>query len=214
MNNISNTVDHRGGSRVRLLVPVSDSLVNFGTFNFSDDMSLIFKFPFFKNIVRWPYIDIGLSSDDSPSRVNIQKRINNIPDGVHVSLHPKGQLLHIRENGSGAILAERLWKWFPVAHPFTFLKIVSPPIDECESTQKKSGFKLTIPSCYKDSLELKVNIFPRTSEPPFFAAENSIWRVLGHCRDYWVVCDVYATGKRSAPGMGFPIFKEAPYVWK
>lgn len=188
--------------QVRLGLLWNNSFINFCTIGFTGDNTLIFASKFHK---KDGLIEIGTSTAYQ-SRLIGQKDIDKyeIKNGFHVSLHPQGQVMHLRENPQGKVLSEKKFNWFPVRKPFHLLSLFSPPLDECVKSRKPTPFLAPVPQGYEDSILLKVDVFPinATQHIPY---TTSIWMFWGHCPEYWVRVSFILTNQRGSPIIYWPI---------
>lgn len=194
-------VDKTNKKNIRILINWRDFKVNFGTLDFKPDGSLVYAPAFLNNFSKYPILETGVWNDI----IKQGKKENSMENlkGVHVSLHPKRNIIHIRqkdsENKDQTISSKKI-NWFPVIRSFIFLKVISPPLNECIFTEKYQGFKLQIPCNYVDPIEVLIRVFPRNiKEMPVL--KNSIYNIAGYCPHYWVCCDFMLTSKRSAPAV-------------
>jgi len=188
--------------QVRLGLMWNSSFINFCTIGFTGDNTLIFTSKFH---IKDGMLEIGTS------RVHKNKIIGQQPSdmfeikgGCHISLHPRGQIMHFRENSNGKVLSEKRFNWFPVKEPFHLLNLYSPPLDECVTSLKAAPFFAPIPKGYKDSVLLKVDIFPR-NVTEYFPYLTSIWIFWGYCPEYLVRASFILTNQRSAPILYWPL---------
>lgn len=179
MNEIVAKVDKKD---VRLGVHWNNIWINFCSLGFSGDNSFYFSSKF--------HTQGSLEFGSAVLRDN--HLFNQAPDqfhvierGLHVSLHPKGQLIHVRDNQNKKILFSRKMEWFPVKAPFNLLVLYSPPLDICNPEKDKSDFYTQVPNSYKDSIQVRVDIFPKDTKEhhPFI---SSIWIFWGRCPAYLV----------------------------
>lgn len=106
-----------------------------------------------------------------------------VKNGFHISLHPKGQVMHLKDHATKAIIDERKINWHPVKKAFNFLLLFSPPLDMCQTEKDKSDFNAPIDEQYKDSIRLKLDIYP-TETKEHLLSTDSIWVFWGFCPDY------------------------------
>jgi len=121
---------------------------------------------------------------------------HHVSNGFHTSLHPRGQCIHVKDNQTGKILFKRNIKWFPVAQPFSLLVLYSPPLDCCLTEKDRSKFNAPIPKEYKDSIQIRVDIFPKDTRE-HFPYIRSIWIFWGRCPEYLVRISINLLGTRT-----------------
>ena len=166
---------------VRILLDWRGKMINFGTLTFvENDASLYFSSGFHTD----PTLELGvLDTKILPAKL-IPTDKKEIVGGMHISLHGKGQVMHVRQNQEGEILYSREIEWYPVTKPFNLLNAFSPPLIRCQSTTRTAGLINKIPDHYEKSVQLKIDIFPRDTEDHF--PEKAIWENWGYCPDYLV----------------------------
>jgi hypothetical protein len=110
---------------------------------------------------------------------------HSVKKGFHISLHPRGKFMHVKDNQEKKILYKREINWYPVAAPFNLLILYSPPLDLCKPEKDKSDFYTQIPDTYTDSIQIRADIFPKDTKEhhPFL---RSVWIFWGRCPDYFV----------------------------
>jgi len=180
---IEEVIKQIGKRKVRFVVSWNTKRINFCTMELMKDGSFIFSSAFHNKDSKLEY-GIAKSLDGQFVKhkcINFQDN----PNGVHISLHPKDQKMHFRRNSPAGILFERKINWFPVTKPFNLLYLFSPPIDSCSSTNKKSPFNIPVPNKYKESIKVKVDIFPRETKE-HNPSRDSIWYFWGICPNYLV----------------------------
>ncbi|MBN2019434.1 MAG: hypothetical protein JW749_04345 [Sedimentisphaerales bacterium] len=188
--------------QVRLGLLCNNSFVNFCTMGFTGDNTLIFASKFH---IKKGLIEIGTSTSHQGRLIDQKKEAEfEIKNGFHISLHPKGQVMHLRENPIGKILSEKRFDWFPVKKPFHFLSLFSPPLDECVGSQRLSPFLAPAPKGYKNSILMKVDIFPKNTTQ-HFPYSTSIWMFWGYCPEYFVRASFLLTNHRVSPMVFWPI---------
>ncbi len=126
---------------------------------------------------------------------HMPEKIEQVNNGFHISLHPKRQVMHFRRHSPGQIIFKRNISWFPVVKPFHLLSLFTLPLELCKNTEKQTTFITPVDEKYKDSLFLKVDIFPRntTEHQPY---DKSIF-VLGYCPDYLVRASLMLAKQRT-----------------
>lgn len=192
-------------SNLRLLLKWKGAIINFGTFEFKKDGSLIYSSAFHADLSKYPMIEIGRWKDTDVLG-NPEKRIPNTA-GIHVSLHPKDQVLHIRENGGKRDLISKRMNWFPVQDQFLLFKVISPPLNECMPSKKEKDFQIEVDSDYSDSIEVWVRVLPWADNLDFQPKPDKdlVKWVLGYHRNYyWVVCGVFKSNRRLPAGLFYP----------
>ena len=127
-------------------------LIRFGTIDLKKDNSIVVAFSPLNDVSL--YKDILVGSLNSP-----QKTIANTGD-VHVTLHPKGQIAHMRLQSTGKDLQTKNIQWFPVVRQMHFLTIRTPSLLDCASTVKKAEVVPEVIASYEGSLEFLVYIVP------------------------------------------------------
>ncbi len=189
---------------IRLLVSWRGFMINFGTFTFRKDGSLIYSPSFYNDYAKYPILKIGYWNETTKKDYG-EKPVAN-KKGIHVSLHPDPSILHLRqtdEKGKSQTILRKQLNWFPVKKPFLFLRVISPPLDQCMPTKRSSGFQMRIPDNYTGSMEFLIRIFPRsTIIVPVL--KKSIYHTFGYCPDYWVCCDFILSNQRSDPTILWP----------
>lgn len=168
--------------KLKLGVHWKDTWINFCSLSFTGDNSFYFSSKFHNQ---------G-SLEFGPANLKKGRLLNQKPDqfhrlesGFHVSLHPKGQLIHAQDNRTKKILFRRKVDWFPVRQPFNLLLLYSPPLDCCQPEKDRADFCTEIPVGYRDSIQIRVDIFPRdiAKHHPY---KDSIWIFWGKCPEYLV----------------------------
>lgn len=197
-------LDEKYNKRIRHLVSWRGFKINFGTFEFRKDGSFVYAPSFYNDYDKYSILKTG-SWNEVTGKDSVEKSIVN-KKGIHVTLHPDANILHLRqigERGKSQTILRKQINWFPVKRPFIFIKVISPPLDKCMLTEKSSGFRMGIPDDYTDSIEVLVRIFPRsTKQMPIL--KNSIYNTFGYCPDYWVCCDFILLNRRSHPAILWP----------
>ena len=115
--------------------------------------------------------------------------------------------MHFRENYPGKIIDERKINWFPVIKPFNLLYLYSPPLDQCFFSRKQTPFFSPISVDYKNSVQVKVDIFPRDTKT-HYPNKNSIWIFWGYCPDYLVRISLNYINKRVPALIYWPLGSE------
>src|SRR3989338_11441174 len=114
--------------------------------------------------------------------------IHKLHNGCHITLHPRKQrfqsIMHFRKN-AGEILETRRINWFPVTSPFNLLRLYSLPLDLCVSDKKQLSFFAPFPDDYTNSVQVKIDIFPRQTVE-HFPNQQSVWIYWGYCPNYLV----------------------------
>lgn len=188
--------------QVRLGLLRNSAFINFCTIGFTEDNSLIFTSKFH---VKEGMLEIGTSRAYKDRIVqHPPSEMFKIKTGSHISLHPRGQVMHLRENPKGKVLSEKKFDWFPVRKPFHLLNLYSPPLDQCTASQKTTPFFAPAPKGYKDSVLLKVDIFPR-NVTEHFPYRESIWMFWGYCPQYLVRVSFILTNQRNDPMLLWPL---------
>jgi len=184
----------------RLGVNWRDKWINFCSVNFTKDGSFIFSSKFHNG----GPIEIGSSELAKQTFVNHKKEQSHVVAGkCHISLHPEKQVMHFRENFPGKILCKREFTWFPVKVPFNLLYLYSPPLDMCLADNKKCPFFTPIPNNYTNSVQLKVDVFPRNTQE-HFPNKNNIWIFWGYCPYYLVRISFNLINQRVQPLIYWP----------
>lgn len=189
---------------IRLLLRWRNKIINFGTFDFKKDGSLLYSSAFHSDVKRYSTVTIGTFSDgaERPSGT-----ITNEP-GIHLSLHPRDQILHIRKPHPKEILCSKRMQWFPVRKEFLLARVISPPLDECAVSAKEKDFVISIPDEYVDSVEMCAWILPWSESVQINSDDSSrsVDSVLGYHRGhYWVMCNFIMTNVRSAAAILYPV---------
>jgi hypothetical protein len=188
--------------QVRLGLLWNNSFINFCTIGFTGDNTLIFTSKFHN---KKGALEIGATKIYKDQTIEPQQAyLYEIKNGCHISLHPRCQVMHVRENPNAKVLSEKKFNWFPVQNPFHLLSLHSPPLDECVKSQKTTPFLAPVPQGYKDSILLRVDIFPRnaTQHIPY---PTSIWIFWGYCPEYWVRASFILSNQRSSPIIYWPL---------
>jgi hypothetical protein len=186
---------------IRLGIHWSNSWINCCSSGFSSDNSFYFSSKFHsQGELKFGYSILKNNHlfDQQPDQYHLVK------SGFHVSLHPRGQFMHVKDNREKKILYKRDVDWYPVSAPFNLLILYSPPLDLCKSEKDKSDFYTQIPSSYKDSIQIRVDIFPRATKEhhPFV---SSIWIFWGRCPDYLVRISMNLIKKRTPALLYWPV---------
>lgn len=199
MTDIINKISKK---QVRLGLLWNNSFINFCTIGFTVDNTLIFTSKFH---IKQGTLEIGTSRIYN-NQIIEQKKSDEyeIKNGCHISLHPRGQVMHVRENSRGKVLSEKRFEWFPVKNPFHLLSLYSPPLDKCVKSQKTTPFFAPTPKGYKDSILVKVDIFPRNTTQ-HFPYLTSIWIYWGYCPEYLVRASFILSNQRSSPVIYWPL---------
>jgi len=180
----------------------NSSFINFCKIGFTGDNTLIFASNF--HVIDGA-LEIGTTRVYKNKIVEQQPSdMFKIKSGCHISLHPRGQVMHLRENSKGKVLSEKRFNWYPVKEPFHLLNLYSPPLDQCTASQRTTPFFAPAPKGYKDSILLKVDIFPRNAKEHFPYCE-SIWEYWGYCPDYLVRVSFILTNQRIDPMLLWPL---------
>lgn len=188
--------------QVRLGLLRDNSFINFCKIGFTGDNTLIFASNFH---VKDGALEIGTTRVYKNKIVEQQPpEMFRIKSGCHISLHPCGQVMHLRENPKGMVLSEKRFNWYPVKEPFHLLNLYSPPLDKCVTSKKTTPFFAPAPEGYKDSILLKVDIFP-SNVKEHFPYSTSIWIFWGYCPDYWVRVSFIITNQRNDPMLLWPL---------
>ena len=127
-------------------------LIRFGMIDLRKDNSIVVSFSQLNDTSSYKKILIG--SPDAP-----EKLIANTGD-VHVTLHPRGQIAHIRLQSTGKDLQTKSIQWFPVVRQMHFLTIRTPPLLDCASTMKKAEVAAEVVASYEGSLEFLLYVIP------------------------------------------------------
>jgi len=189
---------------IRLGIHWSNSWINCCSLGFSRDNSFYFSSKFHSqgNLQFGPSIlkDDHLF-DQKPDQYH------SVKSGFHVSLHPRGKFMHVKDNREKKILYKRKIDWYPVIAPFNLLILYSPPLDVCKLEKDKSDFYTKLPDSYKDSIQIRVDIFPRETKEhrPFI---RSIWIFWGICPDYLVRVSMNLIERRTPALLYWPADKD------
>jgi hypothetical protein len=178
-------IDFKKTKSFRLVIKWGDKKIDFGNIEFKTDGSLIFISKFHSDKSIHPTVEFGRSIfKDNQFSSHIPEKNLAVEDGFHISLHPKKQKMHFRRHYPGEILYERNIDWFPVRKPFNLLHFYTLPLDLCKESPKKETFLTAVDPNYKDSIFLKVDLFPRDTKEhvPY---EKSI-HVMGVSPNYLV----------------------------
>jgi hypothetical protein len=177
-------VAKKDGKKTRLGIHWKNGWINFCSIQFLKDGSMVFSSKFHNSA---PNIDIGSARQfkegftlhtQSPER-------HELDNGCHITLHPKGQSMHLRKNSSGEILETRKINWFPVTVPFNLLTLYSLPLDLCPFDKRQPNFYAPFPDEYTNSVQVVVDVFPRQTTE-HFPNQQSVWIYWGYCPDYFV----------------------------
>ncbi|OGW84556.1 MAG: hypothetical protein A3A81_07140 [Omnitrophica bacterium RIFCSPLOWO2_01_FULL_45_10b] len=168
--------------QVRLGVHWNSLWLNFCSFGFSGDNSFYFSSKFHSK----GQLQLGQAVlKDNHLFDQEPDQFHSVEKGFHVSLHPKGKFMHVKDNQAKKILYKREIDWYPVNRPFNLLILYTPPLETCKSEKDKSDFYTQVPDHYKDSIQIRVDIFPRETKEhhPFI---SSIWIFWGRCPVYLI----------------------------
>lgn len=177
-------ISKKDGKNLRILLEWRKKRINFGTLTFVEKDASLYFTSAFHNGPGATEIELGwLSTKELPENLFSKEVAENI-QGTHISLHGKGQVMHMRENNSGKILASRRLQWYPVFTPFNLLHVFSPPLVQCPETSRISGIINKIPDEYENSVKLKIDIFPRNTK--IHQPEMAIWENWGYSPNYFV----------------------------
>ncbi len=190
--------------RISKLLPVvmewGKKAIYLGELEFLKDGSLIFESAFHSSKEPGVTIDFGISNfKDGAFKNREPDATKPTGSGVHISLHPssigKRGVMHLREHHPGQIMYRRELDWHPVHKPFHLLRSYSPPLDTCALSQKKPTVTTKIDPNYKDSLELRIDIFPRSTEEHLPVEKSAeIW---GFCPEYLVRVSIALANQRT-----------------
>lgn len=167
--------------KARLGLNWNNGWIDFCSVDFKSDGTFIFVSKFHTGNIEFGNAEIKDNSFHNQEKDNSL----NIKNGCHISLHPKKQIMHLKENSLGKIIDKREINWFPVTKPFNLLYLFSPPLDQCIFSKKPTHFFSPISTNYKDSIQVKVDIFPRDTKV-HYPNTNSIWIFWGYCPNYFV----------------------------
>ena len=188
--------------QIRLGLLWHNSFISFCTLGFTADNSFIFSSNFH---IREGLLEIGTTKVYKNQQMkHLGSNSCEIKNGCHISLHPRGQVMHIRENQNGPVLSEKTFNWFPVKKTFHLLSLHSPPLDECEKSKKTTPFLAPAPQDYKDSILLQVDIFPKETKQ-HFAHPKTIWFFWGYCPEYLVRVSFILSGQRCSAILFWPV---------
>lgn len=179
---------------IRLLLGWRGKLYKFATIERKRDDSLEF-FPSSHNKSTEP-IEFGKTQlEQNKFNLNDIEKIQYSIHTLHLSLHPKKQVLHVRENYPGNIIHSRSIQWYPVTKAFNILQFYSLPIDLSEETVKK-GLIIKVPDEYTDSIGMIVNLYPPKTTH-VISYENMIDEVHGIWPNYQVHATFFLTNQRT-----------------
>lgn len=199
---MSDIIKKASKKQVRLGLFWNNYFINFCTIGFTTDNTLIFTSKFHN---QEGSLEIGTSKILDGQAVEHQPTNSyKIKKGCHISLHPREQIMHVRENPKGRVLSEKIFNWFPVQKPFHLLSLHSPPLDKCITSNKRTPFLAPAPTNYRDSVLLKVDIFPRRTEQ-HFPYNNCIWVFWGYCPEYFARVSFILTMKRTPAIIYWPV---------
>jgi hypothetical protein len=198
--------NHTVKKNIRILLKWRNKIINFGTFDFKQDGSLVYSSAFHADAKKYPYITTG-NIKNGIDQMEASGRVPN-ESGIHATLHPRGQVLQIRQHGHGPILLSKKMTWFPVEKEFLLMRITSPPLDECDHSHKEKDFFIEVPAECKDSIQVWVRLVP-WSETFIFNPQTDAdlldW-IIGFSRNrYWVCIGIFKSTIRSAPGIFYPV---------
>lgn len=200
-------IDFKNTKGFRLVIKWGEKKIDLGNIEFKTDGSLIFVSKFHSDKSIEPIIESGISRfKDNKFHSHVPEKKFSIDDGFHISLHPKSQKMHFRRHLPGEILYERSMNWFPVTQSFNLLYFYTLPLDLCKKSQKKETFITPVDPSYKDSLVLKIDIFPRDTKE-HFPYDKSI-SVIGFCPNYVVRVSVMLAKQRTAALLYWPVSSE------
>jgi hypothetical protein len=185
---------------VRLGVHWNNKWINFCTLDLKRDNSLIFISKFHQE----GNLGFGTSNLAKNNFINHQQTdYHEIKNGCHISLHPKKQVMHFKESSTGKILFERKMNWFPVIKPLKLLYLYSPPLDLCDESDKSTQFFTPIPNNYKDSIQVKVDIFPKNTME-HYVPRTAAWIFWGSNTEYLVRVIFNLIGQRVTSRIYWP----------
>lgn len=193
-------IGQRNNRNARILLVWRNTHINFGTYEFRTDGSLIFSSAF-HNITDKPieegnsFFQEGKFTLASPDTIEHRH-------GIHLSLHPRLQVVHLREHASGPILASRSIQWFPVTTAFNLFYLYSPPMNLCEPTQRRSHLIVPIPDSYEGSLLVKADIFPKDVNS--FQIKDAFHVVPGFSPNYNILLTFKMINQIVDPTLMFP----------
>lgn len=197
MNEIIAKVERKD---IRLGIHWSNVWINCCSLGFSSDNSFYFSSKFHSrgNLEFGPAI-----LKDNHIFNQRPDQFHSVANGFHVSLHPKGRCMHVKDNQNKKILFKKQIEWYPVKRPFNLLVLYSPSLDSCTPETDKSDFYTQVPDRYKDSIQIRVDIFPRETKEhhPFI---RSIWIFWGRCPDYLVRVSMNLIERRTPALLYWP----------
>jgi len=157
--NMIKVIGQRNNRNSRILFSWRNTYINFGSYDFRTDGSLVFTSAF-HNITDKP-IEEGNSAFQEGKFTLASPDTIKHRNGLHLSLHPRLQVVHLREQASGPILVSRRIQWFPVTQAFNLFYLYTPPMNLSEPTQRRSHLVVPVPDSYEGSLLVKADIFPK-----------------------------------------------------
>lgn len=173
------------GKTVRFILGWRGERINFGKAIFGEDGSFYFSSAFHNDVESNPVVEWGISRLAGNQFVHEQiTSTERNQKGMHFSLHPRGQVMNVREQSNGRVFFKRQLEWFPVVKPFNLLHVFSLPLKVCKKTTRTSGLIMDIPKEYEKSVELIVDLFPRDTKVHY--PYKSIWVNWGICPNYLV----------------------------
>jgi hypothetical protein len=198
----------RESKKLPIVVWWGEKPIHIGEIEFLTDGSLVFDSKLHnESVVNGP-VQIGTSSFiDNQFQNHIPDEMINVSTGVHISLHPptdtQNGVMHFREHAPGPVLSRREIDWYPVHQAFNLIRLFTPPLDQCEASQKRITIERHIDPGYNDSLELIIDIFPRdVKEARPYPNSAEAW---GHCPDYRARLTITPANQRTMGLMYWPI---------
>jgi hypothetical protein len=148
----------RNNRKVRILLLWRDTYINLATYEFRTDGSLVFSSAF-HNITDMPIEEGNATLQEDKFTLSLPDTLKQ-RNGIHLSLHPRSQVAHLREHEGGPILISRKFQWFPVTQPFNLFYLYTPPMNLCKPSSRRSHLSISVPNKYEGSLLIKADIFP------------------------------------------------------
>lgn len=172
--------------------------IDFAKVEFREDGTFVFISSFHNDLETNPKMEIGDLKKIQDKFYHVKTRISgNSSSGMHISLHPREQVMLY---GNNKKVDRREITWFPVNKPFNLLYSFSPPIDTCKTSRKKSEMFFQIPTDYKDSVAMKLDIYPHA--PQVEVPYGVRW---GYCPNYLVKASFALINQRTYAIIAWPI---------
>jgi len=169
-------------NKLRINIGYGSDEIRFGSIDIKKDSSIVFSSSFINQSDKYKTIDIGFYESDTC------KTVENTGD-MHVSLHPREQVALFskgkKDGGRDHFLRKDI-NWYPVLTPFLFLKIITPPLSECNATKKTAEISLNIDKSHKNSVEFRIYVSPFGNRRPIMYEDEDVFCLGKHKNLYSV----------------------------